>query len=43
MKEHLYSTSVVIVTINGVMDGNVKWVFFWLTYKKDHLMYDSVH
>ena len=24
MKEHLYSTSVMIVTINGGMDGNVK-------------------
>ena len=28
MNEHLYSTSVVNVTINGGMDDNVKWVFF---------------
>ena len=28
MKEHLYSTSVVIVTVNGGMDENVKWVVF---------------
>ena len=27
MKEHLYSTSVVIVTVNGGMDDNVKWFF----------------
>ena len=42
MKERLYSTSVVIVTINGGMDDNVKWVF--LTHlKNDHLTHDLGH
>ena len=43
MKEHLYSTSVVIVTVNGGMDDNVKWFFFGSLKKNDQLMHDSVH
>ena len=42
MKEHLYSTSVVIVTINGGMDDNVNESFLAHLKKKDHLIYESV-
>ena len=55
IKEHLYSTSVVIVTINGGMDDTDigRFGLFRIgsqglsesiySLKNDHLIYDSVH